>query len=316
MTNPTGLLAGLLIFVGGSAGCDLTVRPFSGTILALSLRGAAPSTPGQHLELWARSQYDDIIRINSTYDAPKPGDPQTTVRLYPFGFAVRPVITLDNPCVIDDSGNLLVTAAAYPDTVVLDGVTQTPEDQAASVRARIRQLDSTSICDGSGGNPLSHCGEQASTMLGAVGWDAALATPPTQMDIPFDTAPGDRLARCKAYWDSSPFAYTGNPAQQTAPAHGQLLGAIAYQTSVPPSGYDGITITSPTSLVGARELWITVEGDTVDPLHRGPVYLQGFPDDGGSYDLHFDLRAPANSSLAVAGSAALLVGLDSNPITL
>jgi hypothetical protein len=304
-----GLLLGLVLLVA-VGGCDLSVPPFAGTVVALSLQGAAPLPAGQHLELWARSPYDDIIRINGTFDAPTAG------RMSPFGLVIRPVITLDDPCVIDAQGNLLVTAAAFPSTIVVDGVTQTPEDQAASIRARVRQLDSSSVCDGSGGNPDSHCGAQASTMLGAIPWDSAAAPPPTQADIPFDTAPADRLARCTAYWASSPLAYTADPIQVSAAAHGQILGDVSYMTTVPPSAYDGITIFSPTSLTGIRELWITVETDAVDPSHRGPVYLQGYPDRGGAYDLHFDLRAPASSALAVAGTAALLVGLESNPLTL
>ena len=59
-------LASLLPLVA-SAGCDaLTVRSFAGTVMQFTFAGVTAQTlmPSQHLELWARTQYDDIVRVD------------------------------------------------------------------------------------------------------------------------------------------------------------------------------------------------------------------------------------------------------------
>src|SRR3954449_10660595 len=89
------------------AGCDsLSARSFAGTVIIMSLHGASVTPPGQHLELWARNQYNDIIRINPYYDEAN-GKTHN-------GLMIRQAISPTDPCIIDDHGNLLTTAAAYP----------------------------------------------------------------------------------------------------------------------------------------------------------------------------------------------------------
>src|SRR5689334_23379594 len=114
---------GLLV----ATGCDISAKSFSGAIINLTLTGAQTPT-GTHLELWARSEYNDVLRINGNYDIPDPKSPQVTNRITPYGFKVVPAITMSDSCMIDASGNLLVTAAAYKDSD-LGGVHQTPEEQ-------------------------------------------------------------------------------------------------------------------------------------------------------------------------------------------
>jgi hypothetical protein len=289
----------------------------AGAVIQMTLSGAAPTAPGQHLELWARDAYNDSIRVSGIDDVTD--ENQITTRYSPFGFSIRPAITMDDPCMIDAAGHLLVTAAAYsPD--VEGGVPQSPEEQAQQVRARIAQLVSGSSCDGSGLDPTYHCGRQAATLLGVIAdqlVDEAgnlMSEAPAPPTIPFDAAPEDRLALCQAYWSTSVLAYTPNPSQLTAPLHGQLLGNISYQTTDPPSNYDGIRIDTNVGLKGIQELWITSERSVVDPNRRGPIFVRGTPDQGGRGVVHFDLSPPLGSTLAVSGTAALYVDLDQDPV--
>ena len=104
----------------------------------MSRRTTIPA--GQHLELWARTQYDDIVRVNGYYDL---GDGKTA-----NGLMIRQAISLNDPCMIDGyyfagngNGNLLTSPAAYPSSVTQAGVTQTAADQAQQVIDRINQLD-------------------------------------------------------------------------------------------------------------------------------------------------------------------------------
>jgi hypothetical protein len=226
---------------------------------------------------------------------------------------------------IDAFGNLLITAAAYPKPVDFNHVPQSPEEQAAQVRARIAQLTTSSVCDGA---PVPHCGRESATLLAVVPWNptdepaayAALAADPVAA---YNATAADRLAACNEHYLSSPLAYTTNPAQLTAPTHGTAHGFVAYTTTSPPAGYDAITINSPVNLRGIQELWFTVETapagtpsgmDFVDPVNRGPIYLQGVPTPGGNYAIHFDLTPLAGSSLAAAGTALLYVDLDQDPV--
>ena len=85
-----------LLPLAASVGCDaLTVRSFAGTVMQLTISGVtAQSIPAnQHLELWARTQYDDIVRVSGYYDF---ADGKTTT-----GLMIRQAISLDDPCMID-----------------------------------------------------------------------------------------------------------------------------------------------------------------------------------------------------------------------
>jgi len=298
----------LLVFVSG---CDLSASPFAGTIIEMTLSGAQPNAPGEHLELWARTAHDDVVGVRASYEMPEG-------RLDARGVVIRPAISMGDPCMIDGEGHLLVTADAYPSTVKVAGVPQSPEEQAAQVRARIAQLTTAASCDGSGGNPASHCGREAITLFAVVPYEHALpdgtfVAPPSTPVIPFDTPPKERLDICSGYWATSPLAYTPNPAQLTAPLHGTVWGFVNFTTTAPPGNFNAIRMDSPERLVGIRELFFTVEPDQVDPHQRGPLYLQGTPGMGGNSWVHFDLLPPFGSQLAVAGAAALFVETDQYP---
>jgi hypothetical protein len=313
-----------------STGCELSTKPFAGTVIEMTLNGASSSPSGQHFELWGRNAYDDVVRISGIFDFPH--DDGSTERLFPYGLAIRPAITMDDPCLIDSDGNLLTKAEAYHDTVIA-GVAQSPEEQAQQIRTRIGQLTTPSSCDGSGGDPTYHCGHQSSTLLGVVPYELvgddgttwsvlppAPATCQTSANAPgcidYDADPATRLAACRAYWQASPLSYTPNPVQITAPLHGLFYGELSYVTTSPPSAFNGFRIDSNVGLAGIAELWLTVEPDDVDVRHRGPLYLDGTPDAGGRQVVHFDLVPPFGSTQAVSGTAALLVGLDQSPVEL
>jgi hypothetical protein len=325
-----------------SAGCDLSAKPYAGTLMAMTITGAGAQMPGQHLEMWARNQYNDTIRVNGIFDTTVNGK---DTRLFPYGIVLRPAVTMDDPCMIDTTtGAWLIKAEAYKDSNA-GGVHQTPEEQAQSVRSRISQVTATSSCDGSpeSKDPVTkpfHCGQQQNTIIGTIAYElvdnngmvTAISAPgPTTCEtsgnaagcIPFDAAPADRLAACSAYWASSPLAYSPNPLQITAPIRGQLYGEVTYgPTIVPPSQFDQIRVESPVNLVGIQEFWYTVEQDQLDvppPMAdrapvRGPVFLDGTPDEGGMSFVHFDLSPPFGSMATVSGTAAMLVDIESDPI--
>jgi hypothetical protein len=128
----------------------------------------------------------------------------------------------------------------------------------------------------------------------------------------------ERLAACQQYWCASPTSYTPNPAQLTAPLHGTAYGFVAYTTTSPAAGYDGIRLDSPTNLRGVREIWLTVESVSAEAVtqrlankdySRGPVFLQGKESPGGNDVMHFELTGPS-----AGGTAALLVNLDDDSI--
>jgi hypothetical protein len=280
-------LALLIAPLFSSLGCDaLTVRSFAGTVSELTLNGAAVTPQGQHLEIWARDQYNDIIRLNPYYDE--------TNALATYGIMIRAAAPLDSPCMIDSKGNLLTSAAAYPTTVVQNGVTQTPEEQALAVVGRLKQL-----------NPAS-----PGPLLAVVPWDET-----AEPSIPATATPDERLAACNAYAFKSkdPLTYVPNPLQVTAPLHGTVYGFVSFSTTVPPADYDGYRLDMPVSLKGVQEIFFTTEGPTVDPNHRGPLYLVSTLTQGGNEVVHFDLTPPAGSMETVAGTAALYVNLDQAP---
>lgn len=327
----------LLPFLLGSwasLGCDISSKPFAGTIVQMTLSGVSTIPQGQHLELWARNQYNDVVRVSGSFDTTVGGK---STRLFPVGFTIRPAITMDDPCMIDqNTGALLTKAEAYKD-VDLAGQHQTPEEQAQQVRTRIGQLTPISSCDGSpeSKDPVLkayHCGLEGSNILyGVIAYETVDATgmlltlapesPKTCETsgnaagcIPFDAAPADRLAVCKAYWDSSPLAYSPNPLQLTAPIHGQLYGFPTFLSILPPGQFDSIRIDSPINLSGIQELWMTTEPDQVDPKSRGPVFLDGTPGEGGMDIVHIDLAPPFGVMAPISGTAALEVDLDQDPV--
>lgn len=276
-----------LVVLSLGAGCDLSVHPFAGTIVQMSIIGAKVSAPGKHLELWTTDQYGDVIRVSAKNKSMTGDSP---------GMRIVTAITLDDPCMIDAKGNLLVTPDAYPSTVVVDGQTQDPQQQADTVINRIKQV--LSIDDGGlQGTP---------SLLAVIPFTTSL---PPVLD-PMTTSAAARLAACNQYW-TDPLAYTPNPAQFTNPQHGQVYGFVAFQTQDPPAGYDGLRMDSPDNLFGAQELFMTVENDAVDAHNRGPLFLEGLPlpvQDAGRGWVEFNL-----SGQNVSGTAALLVQADQDP---
>jgi hypothetical protein len=316
--------------------------------------------------MWGRNQYDDVIRITGIYDVQVDGaltmdqlktcNPvdtakelaQTghrTIHCRPYGLTLRPAIRLDDPCLVrmpakatlypfsydphkidPTEGNLLVTAAAYKATSV-DGITQTPEEQAEQVRARIAVINSTSICDGS--QPPSsqdrlfltyHCGREPSTLLALTPFDPTppLTTCETSGNapgcIPFGASNIDRLNACMAYWNKSLLTYTGNPYQLVSPQYGTTYGVEGYTTVSPQAAYDGSRIDSDISLKGIQEFWYTTEPVDVDPKNRGPILLRGIPGVGGRDWIHFDLTSPSGAN--ASGQVALYVNGDTDPTQL
>jgi hypothetical protein len=291
----------LVLPVLAALGCNggLTVDSFIGSIAQLTIVNANPTAAGTHLELWTRNQNNDIIRVDASYTFPDPVDHTQTKTIYTLGLLIRPAVIKDDPCMIDGKGNLLTTPAAYQ-TLTIAGITETPEEQAQAYNNRIAQITSTN--DG---------GMQSATLLAVVPFDD---TPPPAVQ-PTDGA-SVRLAACKDYWNKSPLAYTGNPAQVTAPIHGTAYGFVYYQTNRPSASYDGIRIDSPTNLAGAQDLWYSVETAPlamVDGNNQGPMFLEGKADQGGNDVIHFDLTSQSASGTA-SGTAALYTNLDNSSV--
>jgi len=292
-----------LLPLAATLGCEaLTARPFAGTVMQLTITGVTPATipAGKHLELWARTQYDDIVRVPAYYDLANGKSA--------FGLMIRQAISLNDPCMLDvyyfhkGAGNLLTSPAAYPPSVTVAGVTQTDAEQAQQVIDRINQLTVASAS----GVPL----------LAVLPFDP---TPPPS--IPASTPPDQRLEICNAYKDNgttgfatgADLTYIANPYQITGPLHGNVYGFANYSSVTPPANYDGYRLDSPLNLKGVQEIFFTVEGDTVDPLNRGPLFLISKRTPGGADVVHFELSSP-DPMVNVSGTAALLVDLDEDPV--
>jgi hypothetical protein len=274
--------------LAASLGCDaLNVRSFSGAIMQFTIEGAKPvdstQAPNKHLEVWARDQYNDIIRINPFYDE---NNYKTA-----YGLMIRQAISENDPCIIDDLGNLLTTAAAYPTSVTAGGVTQTPEEQAQAVLRRIRQL-----------NPQ---GQPA--LLAIIPWDST--PPPT---VAGTASPADRKAACEAYAAAGDNTYIPNPYQVTAPKHGAVYGFAAFTSLQPPTSYDGFRLDVPVGLKGLQEIFVTLEGDTVDPNNRGQIFWTSTQVQGGRDVLQFVLSPAAPDG--PSGAVAVYVNLDEDPV--
>lgn len=278
------LLLMSLVPLTASLGCDaLTVRPFAGTVMQFTFDGAGPTPPGQHLELWATTRNNDIVRIDP-YVKQKGLDTS-------YGLMIRPAIALDSPCMIADNGYLLTDERAYPSSITRAGVTQTPQQQAQQIIDRIKQLKDMN------GGPL----------LAVVPYD-----PTPEPTLPADATADQRLAACQAYRDASPLTYVPNPLQLTAPAHGLVYGFVKFVSTSPPANYDGFRLDVPINLKGLHEIFFTLEGASVDPHNRGPLYLLSDPAPGGRDVVQFTLRpGPAGSG---SGAAVLYTTLDEDPV--
>ncbi len=293
-----GVSAFLPLFA--SLGCDaLTVRSFAGTVMQFTFSSVtAQSIPAnQHLELWARTQYDDIVRVDGYTDLAN--------GVTANGLMVRQAISLDDPCMIDGyylpnaprtAGNLLTTPAAFPSSTSAGGVTQTPEQQAQQVIDRINQL---------AGNPSIQTG---GPLLAVMPYDPN--QPPA---VPATATSEERRTACDAYIDNDPLAYIPNPFQITAPLHGVVYGFVRFISTTPPTNYDGFRIDTPLNLKGVQELFLTAENDTVDPKNRGPLFMTSQLTQGGNDVVHFNL-IHADPAGTASGTAALLVDLDQDPV--
>jgi hypothetical protein len=279
------LLLSSLVPLLASAGCDaLTAHSFAGTVMQIRFDGATATPPGQHLELWATTQYNDIVRINPYYDLFKG---KTS-----YGLMIREAIAVDSPCMINDEGYLLTDPMAYPPEVTRAGVTQTREQQAKQVVDRINQLKDTA------GQPLL----------------AVLPYDPTPVPvIPATATAAERLATCQAYESASDITYVPNPLQISAPKHGTVYGFVSFVSSSPPANYEGFRLDTPTNLDGVHEIFFTVENDNVDAMNRGPLYLISQPAPGGRDVLHFNL-VHVDPAVPTSGEAALYVNLDQDPV--
>jgi hypothetical protein len=292
--------------LGGASGCSLSAPPFAGSVLALTLSTTTRTAPDEHIEIWARTEFDDVIRIDHLFTAPGGQDALRSR----YGFVIRNAIDMGDPCMIDvETGALLTTAEAYPSAVTILGVPQSPEEQAAAVRARIAQVTSASNCDDA---TPPHCGRQGSNLLAAIPFGPTTIAPP---DLPRTTPPSERRRACLDYWASSALAYTPNPSQLIAPLHGTVTGFFDYITQLPVAGYGAIRVDSSVALRGIRELFMTVErhtpgsgSDGVDPLRRGPLFVRGVPSTRSGRDVtHFELTGPT-----VSGSATIYDTLADN----
>lgn len=291
-----------LLPLAASLGCDaLTARSFAGTTMELTFDGISAQTvpAGKHLEFWARTQYDDIVRIEPYYNF-------TAGKTAP-GLIIRQAISADDPCMLDgysnhnDGGDLLTTPAAFPPTANIGGVMQTDAEQAQQVLDCITQLEAG----------------EAGPLLAVLPFD-----PTPVPTIPASATPTERRAACDAYKDTgtpgfpntADLTYIPNPYQVTSPLHGDVYGFVDFTSVVPPANYDGFRIDTPINLKGVQEIFFTVEGDTVDPLNRGPLFLASKLTPGGRDVVHFDLAPPDPATQSWSGTAALYVDSDQDPV--
>jgi hypothetical protein len=176
--------------------------------------------------------------------------------------------------------------------VTVAGVVQTPAQQAKQVIDRINQL--------------SPPGQQP--LLAVLPYDPNVPAPlaPT-------ATPAERLKVCNDYRAASDNTYIANPLQITGPAHGTVYGFIRFIQTTPSEDYDGFRIDTPIKLTGVQEIFFTTETGpvaSVDPSHRGPLYLTSSMGQGGGRGVvHFDLiHADPNGN--ESGGASLYVDLD------
>jgi hypothetical protein len=288
----------LLVGIVGASGCDaLSAHTFAGAIISMTmtLSSQQPEPTGEHLELWARDANNDIIRVDGIVDS--------SARTSAYGLQVVLAVDPADPCmIVTDKGSpaygeLLVSPKAYPTKVRINGVDQSPAQQAQQVRNRIAQVTAAALG-----------GQQSSSLMAMV---AYTDTVNPAAALPTDAPGKDRAAACEQFW-RDPLTYTGNPAQLTAPLHGVSYGFTNYVTPSPPSGFDAIRLDTPVNLRGLRELWMTIETvptAQVKPTERGALFMASTPAPGGGGVVHFDLAGPSG-----AGAATLYVDLDQDSV--
>lgn len=315
-TDATRLLLGIALCVSAASGCDhFRVEPFHGSKILMTLSGLPTTAPGHHVELWARESPDGslehqyIDRLLAADGSRRPdghpcGKDETCV---PAAYAIAPAVAfsgsgesfqLTDGCMIDAAGHLLWQPEASP----REGDAPQGELGAKAVLRRIHQLT-----DGA-----------ASPLLALVSIDDHEGERPA---VDESQPPAERLAACQKFWGASPWAYSGNPFQLTAPVHGQMYGPLDFTSVDPPQILGGIAITSDWALHDAVELWLTDSAASIadlDPSEidcatradtcRGRVLLDGAASPGGRNAIHFELSSP--SSASAGGSATIQVRLD------
>ncbi|MSP61179.1 MAG: hypothetical protein EXR72_12705 [Myxococcales bacterium] len=300
------LLSALCTALGASA-CDrLSVTDFAGAKIELTLSGAAPTAAGQHLELWARDGNQHVIRLLAGSVRDECGGEGGCINNFGYhpalsAYAVAPVVDLDDPCMIDDRGNLLWKPEAQPGPS--DAERQV---QAAAVVKHILQFQDLR------GIPT----------LALVSYDDNAVT--ARPKLAADASSSERLGKCIAYWRASPFAYTGSPGQLTAPLHGQLFGLIDFASITPPQSLGGIQLITDYFLRDLRELWFTQTGAKVAALDpdvldckgnpdtcRGTLFLQGNAGTPARGIYHFNL---SSRQPGVGGTASVYTRLDEDAV--
>jgi hypothetical protein len=277
----------------GSA-CDLGVPAFRGARIALTLANLPATLPGEHLELWAREGDTNIVRLNVG-----PG----------VAYTIAPIVSFADPCAIDDQGNLLWTPAAQRDCFGRPCADDAERQRASeAVTLRMRQLI-----------------EFQTPLLVFTEWDDAATGRPVFPAGEEPTA-AERLAQCRAYWERSPSAYSGNPFQLTAPIHGTFLGTLDFVSTTETGQIaGGIQLDTEYSLRDVRELWLTetaarvvdVNPDEIDcqarpTTCRGSILVQGNRQAVGRETVHFELAAPQGAQ--GSGSATVFTTLGEDPV--
>jgi len=157
------------------------------------------------------------------------------------------------------------------------------------------------------------CADAAEHHAATIAYEIMPFDPNVPPVVPPSASSAERKAACDAYTSQSPITYVGNPFQITAPLRGYVYGFAKFVSVTPPANYDGFRIDTPTNLKVVREIFFTVEGPTVDPLNRGPLFLISQMTQGGVDVVHFDLKSPDPMGTAT-GTAALLTDLDEDPV--
>lgn len=342
-----GLGAAFAIATLAGGGCDrLTVESFHGSRVLMTLAGFSSPTPeGNHVEIWARSvapggTISTTARVLASEggleaDGAKCRQPEAWNKEKRFAAACVPLPTgttrncgkqafrlvpalgpfhlenghaiLDDPCAIDEAGNLMW------DKKALDPATGQPQGDLAA-KALQKHIDDLLL--------------NQPPLLALVPWDddvdkAAVPLREALKD-PSKVDAGGRLCACRNYWYASAAAYTPNPRQLTAPLHGNLLGVVDYVTLQPPQSFGGISFPSDWALQNAVEFWITETTALVNELSptsidcatssktcRGRVLLDGNGVSTGPGTTHFELRSPDNPN--ISGSALIEFNLDKDP---
>ena len=310
----------VVCLVVAAVGCDhFAASDFSGSRVQLTVSGAGPTPAGSHLELWARDGAHDIVRLLAGSAPDHCDDGAATCTFWPTlsAYTIVGAVDLGDPCMIDDAGNLLWSPAAQPGPSDGDKALQ-----AKAVEKRVHELTDL----------------QPRPLLAMASFDDAAAAHPVRAPdragcdelkpracIPDDATAATRLSQCLAFWQASPFAYTGNPLQLTRPVHGTLFGMLDFTSLTPAQTLGGIQVVSDFALHDLRELWLTQTTATVAALDadqldcatspgtcRGALFLQG---DAGSPQngiFRFDLSSPPPST--VTGTASVLTRLDEDPV--